>query len=81
MSVIPEDVRRLAEEVGSEVEAIAAGIMAERERIAAWHEAQATELDKALEQIVSEGGTVDVSRRSLADLHRGFAKAIRGGAF
>lgn len=70
MSDIPDDPR----------EAFDAGIMAERERIAIWHEAQADAIDRAVEQILSEGGTIDVSRRSLSDLHRGFAKAIRGGA-
>lgn len=87
MSDIPDDVRKAAgaivagQQPLTAEEAAAAGIMAERERIAVWHETQAAALDKALEQILSEGGTIDISRRSLADLHRGFAKAIRGGAF
>lgn len=70
MNDIPVDAR----------EAFAAGVMAERERIANWHEAQAEAIDAALAKISTEGGTVDISRRSLADLHRRFAATIRKGA-
>lgn len=59
---------------------IRAAILAERERIARWHESQAEAVERALEQIDKEGGTVEVSRRSLAELHRSFAAAIRSGA-
>jgi hypothetical protein len=52
----------------------------ERERIAKWHERQADALEQALEKIIREGGTVEVNRRSLAELHRSFAAAIRAGA-
>lgn len=55
-------------------------VEAERERIAAWHDAQAAAVEAALEQIAAEGGTVEMSRRSLAELHRSFAAAIRAGA-
>lgn len=53
--------------------------LAERERIALWHEAQAEAIELALERISAEGGTVEISRRSLAELHRSFAVAIRNG--
>ncbi|MDB6035977.1 MAG: hypothetical protein JWM16_6315 [Verrucomicrobiales bacterium] len=54
-------------------------VLAERERIAAWHDRQAEALDRAMQRIAEEGGMV-VSPRSLAELHRSFAKAIREGA-
>ena len=59
---------------------IAAAVQAERERIAKWHERQADLLEHALEQITREGGTVELSKKSLAQLHREFAAAIRAGA-
>lgn len=86
MTDTPEDVQRSAEALASgaapmtPAEAIAVGIMAERERIAIWHEQQADALDAAIEQILKEGGVIEPSHRSLADIHRGFAKAIRLGA-
>lgn len=64
----------------SEDEKIAAAVIAERERIAAWHERQADALEAARDRIFAEGGTTEVTSRSLADLHRSFAKAIRAGA-
>lgn len=53
---------------------------AEREGIAAWHDAQAEIIEAALATIAAEGGTVEIPRRSLAELHRDFARAIRSGA-
>lgn len=61
-------------------EEIRAAVLAERERIAVWHERQADQLDAAIDRILSEGGTIEVSHRSLAELHRSFAASIRAGA-
>ena len=55
-------------------------VKAERERIAAWHDRQAEALEAALDLIAAEGGTIEIPRRSLAELHRSFARAIREGA-
>lgn len=60
-------------------EGATAGISAERERIAAWHERQAAQLEAALEQVAAEGGTVDIPPRSMAQIHRTLARAIRSG--
>jgi hypothetical protein len=57
-----------------------AGAAAERERIAVWHEAQADKLEAAIERILEEGGTIGVSNKTMAELHRSFAVAIRAGA-
>jgi hypothetical protein len=59
-------------------EEVQAAILGERERIAKWHDRQAEMLEAAQEQIEKEGGKID--RRSLAELHRSFAAAIRAGA-
>lgn len=61
-------------------EEIHAAVMAERERIAAWHDRQAGQLEAAIDRILAEGGTIVISHRSLAELHRSFAAAIRAGA-
>lgn len=61
-------------------EEIRAAVLAERERIAAWHDRQASQLEAAIDRILAEGGTIGISHRSLADLHRSFAAAIRAGA-
>lgn len=85
MTDLSENIRRAAAGIIAEnpaitaEEAAAAGIAAERERIAAWHEAQAAALEAAIEQIIREGGTVELSHRSMIDIHRGFATAIRRG--
>jgi hypothetical protein len=57
-----------------------AGAAAERERIAAWHETQASKLELAIERILAEGGTIEISNKTMAELHRSFAAAIRAGA-
>jgi hypothetical protein len=64
----------------SEPSDIEAAVIAERERIARWHEKQADALEAALDKIAREGGVIEVSRRSLPELHRSFAAAIRAGA-
>lgn len=64
----------------SEPSDIEKAVLAERERIACWHEKQAEELEQALDQIAKEGGTVELSRSTVAELHRSFAAAIRAGA-
>lgn len=58
---------------------IRAAVLAERERIAAWHERQAAELELAIEKITEIGGTIEVTQRSLVHLHRRSAEAIRAG--
>jgi tagatose-1,6-bisphosphate aldolase non-catalytic subunit AgaZ/GatZ len=61
------------------IEGAEAGIEAERERIAVWHERQASLLEAALEQVEREGGSVEMAPRSMAQVHRRFAEAIRRG--
>jgi hypothetical protein len=60
-------------------DAVTKAILAERERIAAWHDTQAAVLEAEIARIISEGGWVDATRRSTAELHYKFAKAIRDG--
>lgn len=55
-------------------------VLAERERIAAWHERQALALEEAAARILADGGTIEVSHRSLVELHRASARSIRDGA-
>lgn len=61
-------------------EDIRAAVLAERERIARWHERQAIELELAMEAILAQGGAVEVTQHSLVHLHRRSAEAIRAGA-
>jgi hypothetical protein len=87
-AITPDDVLRLADAVVGQrrsgraalIDAAARAIIMERERIAAWHEAQADALEAAIQQVLHEGGVIETSRRSLVELHRGFAAAIRRGA-
>lgn len=63
----------------SDAEDIRKAVLAERERIAKWHERQAVDLEAAIAQITEEGSSIVVSHRTLVELHRRSAAAIRAG--
>jgi hypothetical protein len=54
-------------------------VLAERERIARWHDRQAEALEAAIALITEEGAAIEVTQRSLVHLHRRSAEAIRAG--
>jgi len=63
----------------TDIEDIRKAVLAERERIAKWHERQAVELEQAIERILAQGGEIEITQRSLVHLHRRSAEAIRAG--
>jgi hypothetical protein len=60
------------------VEVACEAMMSQREFDAAWHDQQAEALEAAIDEIKRNGGWVDSVRRSAAESHRLYAKAIRG---